>query len=57
MNIWDILLVILLAVILIAALTFSIRKRKQGGCGCGCAGCDGTNCPSSRRPDRPDQRQ
>ena len=39
MNIWDIALIVLIAVILGFALRRVIRTRKTGGCGCGCEGC------------------
>ena len=39
MNVWDILLILLLAVIVAAAIRHCIRAGKRGGCGCGCDGC------------------
>ncbi|MBQ9061249.1 MAG: FeoB-associated Cys-rich membrane protein [Eubacterium sp.] len=52
MNIYDILLIVILAAIIISALVFTIRRKKQGGCSCGCAGCDGQNCPSAQNMQR-----
>ncbi len=47
MNIWDILIIVLLAVVLVRGI---LRLRKnRGGCSCGsgnCSGCSGgKNCP------------
>lgn len=39
MNVWDILLLGILAVALILAARRVAKARKSGGCGCGCAGC------------------
>ena len=43
MNIWDILLVALIALALFFALRRMYRTRKTGGCSCGASGCSG-NC-------------
>lgn len=51
MNIWDILILLLLAVVLIRAV-LRIRKNR-GSCSCGsgsCSGCAGEkNCPACHR--------
>ena len=43
MNIWDILLVALIALAPFFALRRMYRTRKTGGCSCGASGCSG-NC-------------
>ena len=55
MNIWDILLIALIAVAAGFALRRVIRTRKTGGCSCGASGCSGNcaacgaSCPSARK--------
>ena len=39
MNVWDILLLALLAAAVLSAVLSLRRARRGGGCGCGCAGC------------------
>jgi hypothetical protein len=42
MNVSDILILLGVAALLLAA--FRLKKKKKGGCGCGCAGCEAA-CP------------
>ena len=55
MNVWDIVILALVA----AALFFAVRKvrknRRTGGCGCGCAGC--TKSAQCGRPGTGDRCQ
>ena len=59
MNIWDILILLLLAFVLVRAV-LRIR-RHRGGCSCGtgsCGGCTGEkNCPACRRAGGTDERE
>ena len=47
MNVWDILLILLIAAAFVLAVGKWIRDRRRGGCGCGCGGC--TGCDSGRK--------
>ena len=48
MNLWDIVLAVVLAAIIVGAGILHLRRRKRGGCGCGCDGCAR---PCDRRDD------
>jgi hypothetical protein len=39
MNLWDILILLLVAAGLGFALRKVLRRKRSGGCGCGCDGC------------------
>ena len=41
MNLWDILILALVAAALGLALRRLLPRRHTGGCGCGCEGCSG----------------
>ena len=43
-NVFDYILIAVIAVCIAAVVVFMIKRRKKGGCGCGC-GC--TGCPYS----------
>ena len=47
MNIWDILILLILAGIIALALRALRGKKRSGGCSCGCAGC-AKDCPARR---------
>ena len=49
MNIWDILIGGLVALILILAIRRLIRNKKQGKCTCGCDGCPSGSLCRSRK--------
>ncbi len=56
MNVFDILLIILIAAVFCLAVRASVKRRKSGGCGCGCGGsCAGCreNCDSRGEGGRP----
>ncbi len=42
MNIIDIILIALLAVVIGFAVRHTVKQRRAGGCGCGCANCTGS---------------
>ncbi len=53
MNIWDILILLLLAAALLRAFLVFRRSRSSGtGCGCGCEGC--TKACAKKRENSPD---
>ena len=54
MNIWDILILLLIAGAVALALHF-LRGKKRGGCSCGCGGCT-KNCPA-RQEEKPKTNQ
>lgn len=39
MNIWDILILLLVAFAAVTALRAMRSKKQNGGCSCGCSGC------------------
>ena len=41
MNIWDILIIVLLAAVVVFAAVRIVKNRKKGKCSCGCANCAG----------------
>ena len=47
MNIWDILILLILAGIIALALRALRGKKRSGGCSCGCGGC-AKDCPARR---------
>ncbi len=44
MNIYDILILALVAAAVVCAALVIRRNRKKGRCSCGCDGCGNTNC-------------
>lgn len=41
MQLSDYLILAGIALLLVAAVRASVKRRKKGGCGCGCGGCSG----------------
>ena len=39
MNVYDVIIVAVVAVILIGAVVLAVRRKKRGGCSCGCSDC------------------
>ena len=51
MNIWDILILIMVAGLIYLAARLAGARKKKGGCGCGCANCPKRNdCNSKVHP-------
>lgn len=49
MNVVDIIVLAVVGIALIAAVVFSIKRRKKkGGCGCGCSCCS-SDCPAKKQ--------
>ena len=55
MNLWDILIIAVIAGITMLALKAMNGKGKSGGCSCGCGGCS-KDC-SMRKPEKSDREQ
>ena len=45
MNLWDVLILLILAGCVAAALRILRGKKRTGGCSCGCGGC-AKDCPA-----------
>jgi len=41
MNLWDVLILVMVGVCVIAAVLHGRKRKKQGKCTCGCDGCSG----------------
>ena len=39
MNVFDMIIVAVIALILIGAVVLTVRRKKRGGCSCGCSDC------------------
>ena len=51
MNIWDVLIIILVAGLILFALKLARGRKAKGGCGCGCSDCpQKKSCPSRNNP-------
>jgi hypothetical protein len=48
MSIWDILLLVIVAVLVISCIRTIKKRSKNMGCGGGCAGCTMHDCPSKQ---------
>ena len=52
MNIWDVLIIILVAGLILFALKLARGRKAKGGCGCGCSDCPRRNdCSSKTHPE------
>lgn len=38
-NVWDIVVGVIVAVVILAAVFLCIRNKRRGGCSCGCGKC------------------
>ena len=51
MNIWDILIIVIVAGIILLAFKLAKGRKSKGGCGCGCADCpQRKDCNSKKLP-------
>ena len=48
MNIWDILIIVLVAGLILLALKLAMGRKAKGGCCCGCASCPKRNDCNSK---------
>lgn len=52
MQLSDYLILAGIALLLVAAVRASVKRRKKGGCGCGCGRCSGSGCSGCGNKDK-----